>query len=65
MRLLLLVLAVLGALVAAGWWLVTAVAGTTLIGFFGMGLLLIALCWPRRGSACAGLHCSGCSDRTH
>lgn len=63
MRILLILLAVVGVLVAAGFWLVPVLIAQApaVIGFLGLLLLIVAAFW-RSTPPCSGLHCSGCKN---
>ncbi len=63
MRILLVLLAVVGALVAAGFWFVPILIAQApaVIGFLGLLFLIVAACW-RSAPPCSGLHCSGCKN---
>ncbi|GAA0432358.1 hypothetical protein Aca07nite_19440 [Actinoplanes capillaceus] len=62
MRILLILLAVVGALVAAGFYLLPLLIahGPAVLGFLGAVLLVIAAVIPRRKPTCRGHHCPGC-----
>jgi hypothetical protein len=62
MRLLLLILAGIGALLAAGLFLLPLLLAhaPALVGALGVLLLLAALLWPRRQCTGVQIHCTGC-----
>ena len=62
MRLMLLVLAIVGAVFAAGFWLLPLllVHAPAVVGALGVLLLVCALLVPGKPK-CEGFHCAGCS----
>ena len=62
MRLLLLTLAIIGALLAAGFFLLPLLLAhaPAVVGALGVLLLLAARIWPRRQCTGVEVHCTGC-----
>jgi hypothetical protein len=62
MRLLFIVLAIIGALITAGFLLLPLLLAhaPALVGALGVLLLLAALLWPRRKCTGFEIHCTGC-----
>ncbi|MFC3386913.1 hypothetical protein ACFOHP_33900 [Couchioplanes caeruleus subsp. azureus] len=61
-RTFLLISAILGALLAAGYWLVPVLIAhaPALLGALGLLLLAVAAVLPRRQCSGVEIHCSGC-----
>jgi hypothetical protein len=64
MRIILALVAVLGVLVAAGFYLLPLLLanGPAVLGGLGVLCLIAAAVIPRRKPKCTGHHCGGCTD---